>query len=207
MIVKGKYVRGGKANHRATASQLKAHVKYIEYRSRDATREGREDRYLFDKEQDHVQRLEVVREIMDHTSSRVSYHKLVLSPAEDEPVHDWREWTRQVMRDLEDAQGKDLHWYAVKHENTDHPHVHIVIAGSGEDRETGREEAVTLYAQDYELLRESGREHSEHEWEHLLSEFLKAYDSLDTVGQDFVVRDQEEQSHFSQENHEGDLAR
>ena len=113
---------------------------------------------------------------MDHTSTSVNYHKIVLSPGQDEPVQDWREWTREVMADLEESQGKELHWYAVKHENTDNPHVHVVLAGSGENHETGKEEPVKMYAPDYKLMRESGREHSEHDWYRQIGEQLKEYD-------------------------------
>jgi len=82
---------------------------------------------------------------MAHTSHRVSYHTFVLSPGDDEPVQDWQQWTRDVLADLEEQQGKDLHWYAVHHSNTEHEHVHVVLAGAGEDRETGWEEAVKLH--------------------------------------------------------------
>jgi hypothetical protein len=86
----------------------------------------------------------------------VHYHKIVLSPADDEPIENWREWTRDVMSDLEEMQGKELHWYAVSHQNTEHPHIHVVLAGAGEDPETGEQEPVKLYQEDYQRLR---REH------------------------------------------------
>ena len=35
------------------------------------------------------------------------------------------------MADLEDEQGKEMHWYAVHHSNTEHEHVHVVVAGAG----------------------------------------------------------------------------
>jgi len=123
---------------------------------------------------------------MEHTSHSVSYHKIVLSPSDDEPVQDWREWTREVMADLEDEQGKEMHWYAVHHNNTEHEHVHVVIAGAGEDRETGQEVAVKLYPQDYQQLRESGHEHSEYEFYFQLETALEELER-----QDDVVRDQE----------------
>ncbi len=77
-----------------------------------------------------MDRRDAVDDVMEHTSSSVSYHKIVLSPGEDEPVQDWQEWTREVMVDLEEQQGKDLHWYAVHHSNTEHEHVHVVLAGA-----------------------------------------------------------------------------
>lgn len=206
MIVKGKYVKGGTANQKAAASHLNAHTKYIEHRSRD-NGESREDRHLFSKEHDDLDRKEATQEIMEHTSSSVSYHKIVLSPGEDEPVQDWRQWTRDVMADLEDTQDKYLHWFAVQHQNTDHPHVHVVLAGAGENRETGREEAVKLYQEDYQQLRESGREHSEHDFYHQIDDLVKELDRQDDVVRPFGERDHniDEASHslaFEQGDHD-----
>jgi hypothetical protein len=189
MIARGRYVKGGTANHASAASHLNAHLKYLEHRSRDE-QESREDRSIFSRDEDRVSRREAVADVMEHTSSSVSYHKIILSPGEDEPVQDWREWTREVMADLEEMQGKELHWYAVHHSNTEHEHVHVVVAGAGEDRETGREEAVKLYPEDYQVLRESGHDHSDHNFYYRLETILEELDRQD-VTPDFVVREQE----------------
>lgn len=156
-IAKGTgYVRG---NRRAAARKLASHLKYLEHRPRGAE-ETREDRTIFSDQKDAVGRHQAIDGIMEHTSSAVNFHKLVLSPSKEEPVSDWQEWTRCVMRDLEAFKGQELHWYAVKHGNTDDPHVHIVLAGSGERFKDGKPQAVKMYAQDYAFLRERGREHS-----------------------------------------------
>lgn len=181
-------MRGG--NSKTASSRLNAHFKYIEHRPRDMIHESREDRRLFDKKRDAVDRREAVDDVMEHTSTCVSYHKIVLSPAEDEPVLDWRQWTRNVMDDLEERQGKDLRWYAVHHQNTDHPHVHVVIAGVGYNRETEERETVKLFRQDYEQLRESGHYHSEYAWEHHLEKLFQDLENQDRGIEDIVVRDQ-----------------
>lgn len=156
-IAKGSgYVRG---NRRAAALKLANHIKYLEHRSR-ASDETRADRTIFSDQKDAVGRHQAIDDVMNHTSSAVNFHKLVLSPSQDEPVSDWREWTRGIMRDLEEFKKQELHWYAMKHSNTDDPHVHIVLAGSGERFRDGRPQAVKMYAQDYTFLRERGREHS-----------------------------------------------
>jgi relaxase-like protein len=173
MIAKGSgYNRG---NRQAGEARLVSHFKYVEHRSRTEN-ESRDDRRIFSKDEDVVNRRDAVDDVMDHTSTSVNYHKIVLSPGKAEPIEDWREWTREVMADLEESQGKDLHWYAVKHDNTDNPHVHVVLAGSGGNHETGKEEPVKMYAQDYKLMRGSGLEHSEHEWYRQIGEHLKEYD-------------------------------
>lgn len=185
MIAKGRYIKGGAANSASAAGHLTSHLKYLEHRSRD-DQESREDRSIFSKGDDAVERRDAVNDVMEHSSHSVSYHKIVLAPSDDEPVQNWREWTRAVMADLEDAQGKEMHWYAVHHSNTEHEHVHVVIAGAGEDRETGQEVAVKLYPQDYQQLRESGHEQSEYEFYYQLETALEELEK-----QDDVVRDPE----------------
>ena len=124
-----------------------------------------------------MSRQDATDDVMSHTSTSVNYHKIVLSPGEDEPVQDWREWTRNVMHDLEEEQGRELHWYAVNHNNTDNPHVHVVVAGAGENHETGKEEPVKLYAHEYEQMRELGREHSDYEHYRQIGDLVKEYDA------------------------------
>ncbi|MGH2505814.1 MAG: relaxase/mobilization nuclease domain-containing protein [Ktedonobacteraceae bacterium] len=128
---------------------------------------------------------------MDHEHRGVSYHKIVLSPGKDEPVEDWRSWTREVMGDLEERQGKDLHWFAVKHDNTDNPHVHVVLAGVGENRETGEREMVKMYQPDYQFLDQSGHDHSDHDWYREVSDMMKDFDRQDAqeLGERNLERD------------------
>jgi type IV secretory pathway VirD2 relaxase len=124
-------------------------------------------------------RLDAVSDVMHHTHSQVAYHKIVLSPGEDEHIADWRAWTRGVMDDLEKMQGRELHWYAVKHDNTDNPHVHVVLAGAGDNQISGKREAVKMYRSDYELLRQSGTDRSDRDWYRQLEERLKEEDQQD----------------------------
>lgn len=173
MIAKGTgFVKGDKASAEA---RLVAHLKYIEYRQREEN-ESRNDRHIFTSDQDRVSRSTAVEDVMDHAHSQVAYHKIVLSPGKDEYVSDWQTWTREVMNDLEKKQGRKLHWYAVKHDNTDNPHVHVILAGAGSNNETGKREAVKLYRQDYELLRQSGTDRSDHEWYRHIEEHLREED-------------------------------
>ena len=178
MIIKGRFLRG---NRERSAKHLAAHLRYIEYRRRDESHEDREDRRLFSKESDQVDREEVVNDVMAHTSTSVNYHKLILSPGQDEPVEDYRQWIREVMHYLEEQQGKDLHWYASYHANTDHPHVHLILAGAGENPETGEAEPVKLYRDEYQHLRESALDHSDRDWYFQISDALEEYHRQDAI--------------------------
>src|SRR5690348_2123108 len=129
MITRSRYV-GGRTPKTKARKLLTSHLKYMQFRSRSAW-EQPEDRTIFTKDADDVDRKTAIDAIMRQGSTVARYHKLMLSPAKDEPVIDLRDWTRQVMAELEARKGMRLMWYAVQHRNTENPHVHIVIAGAG----------------------------------------------------------------------------
>jgi len=54
--------------------------------------------------------------------------RIILSP-EDADRLDLETYTREYIRRLEKGLGTKLEWTAVEHDNTDHPHVHLVIRG------------------------------------------------------------------------------
>ncbi len=178
MIARGTgYHRG---NRQAGGTRCAAHLKYLEYRQL-GEQESPESRRIFSKDGDQVSRREALDDVMAHTSTAVNFHKLVLSPGEEEPVSDYRAWARAIMSDLEERQGKDLHWYAVVHENTDHPHVHVVLAGAGEDLETGKQQPIKLYQEEYVFLREAGHDHSDHAFYQQIKETVQALDRTDDL--------------------------
>ena len=167
MITKGTgYVKGSGAK-----SRLKAHMKYIEHRERGP--EEQEDRAIFGKDLDDISRAEAMNDIMDHAKASVAYHKIVLSPDRtQEQVYDWKEWTRETMNDLQERKGLELHWYAVHHANTDDEHVHVVLAGGGEN-ENGDLRQVRMEVDDYKFLNERGHERSEHEFHRDMQEHMR----------------------------------
>jgi hypothetical protein len=125
MIVKSKHVRASRVSQGQASSALKSHLKYLQYRERDPELESRADRSLFNEEEDHIDRRAVHDNLMGERAGDIYYHRVILSPAQDEPVKDWRAWTRSVMHDLEERLHQDLDWYAVLHHNTDDPRVHV----------------------------------------------------------------------------------
>jgi len=116
------------------------------------------DRILFTSRTEGLSRQEARALILEHAGRRVAYHRLILSPGES--VEDMRRWTRLVLADLSRHLHQDLHWVAVVHRNTAHPHVHVLVAGRGERLSgEGRAAAVLLRPDEYEVLRESGDHH------------------------------------------------
>lgn len=79
-------------------------------------------------------------------------HRLMLSPPEEARPADLQAFTRHVMGELSEAHGRPLHWVAVEHRNTDHPHVHVVLCGDA-GRSGGE---VRLFRSDHTRMREDG---------------------------------------------------
>ncbi len=97
---------------------------------------------------------EAYRLLDRHQARGYLAHRLLLSPAADERPEDLRDLARHVMRELERDKGQALHWVAVEHRNTAHPHVHIVLAG-GAERE-GRPRELRLDRADHARIKEDG---------------------------------------------------
>jgi hypothetical protein len=185
MIFKTQHVRASKYTVQKARSFLGNHLKYLQYRDR-AERESKADRQFFSATQDALNWRPVAQAIMqEERAGDIYYHRMVLSPAENEPVPDWQAWTRAILADLEKRLGKSLNWYATHHQNTAHPHVHVVLQGTGIDRE-GHAAPVTLNPQDFKFIREKGREHSEYEHQRLLEETLRELHEGDTIRQELI---------------------
>ncbi len=122
-----------KGTRETAGASLDAHLKYMRYRSGEA-----EVRTLFTELTDDVSLGDAHALIMDHGRTGLRYHKIVISPGASEQVADWRAFTRAVMDDLSQKMRLDLTWCATVHHNTDHAHVHIVLAGDGQRASDGQ---------------------------------------------------------------------
>ncbi len=99
-------------------------------------------------------RAEAYRLMDTHQAQGYLAHRLMLSPPEELRPDDLRDFTRHVMAELARDRGLTLHWVAVEHRNTAHPHVHIVLCGGGE--RDGRTREVRLGRDDHRRIREDG---------------------------------------------------
>lgn len=146
MRVHGQAQQGSR---QTAARRLSGHLHYLEQDGAD----------LFSAGCERVPRQAAKDDLLARTSNRVQYHRLVLAPDPEAGVPDVRAWTRAVLGDLANACGQTLHWYAAVHGQPGQPHVHVVLAGTGERDDTGRREPVRLGAAAYALLAASGRLH------------------------------------------------
>jgi hypothetical protein len=158
MIVKTNFVKGDPA---AAQTRLVAYLKDVEEHQRRTENQSHDDHQIFTKDEDRVTHSAAVQDVMKHAHRQVAYHEIVLSPGEDEPITDWRKWTRGVMDDLEKKKGRKLHWYAVTYDNTEAMMTTRSSAGAREYVETGNREAVRMDLSDYALLRQSGIDRSD----------------------------------------------
>jgi hypothetical protein len=134
-IVKTRYFRRSSDSNRRVSDS----IRYYQDRRRDPESEP-EQRKIFDRRSDDISRAEAVQKILSHQGKRISAHELILSPGDNSL--DLIEYTRNVMHELEERVGEEIHWIAVEHKNTDHFHTHVMLAGQAGERV--RQHAHTL---------------------------------------------------------------
>jgi type IV secretory pathway VirD2 relaxase len=141
VIAKSKYVRAGKG----AQSAIREHLRYVQERERG---QGESERKFFDRERQGIERQDVYEKMLEGRGQRVGMHTVILSPGDNNV--DLVDYTRQSMEALEGRLGHSLDWYAVVHENTEHHHAHVVIAGQqpGREHDLERQEARQPRGQD-----------------------------------------------------------
>lgn len=165
-VVKHSYLKGSKG-----AGKAGAHINYIQYRAgEDRDKEPRE---FFNSEREDIEGREVKERLLEQERNGVAMHKIILSPGV--PGSDMHNYTREMMERLEREKGQRLDWYAVEHQNTEHPHAHVVVMGK--DLDGGR---VRIHLDSLKDLRGWGDRYLERE--HLLERYLDR--ELDRLIQD-----------------------
>lgn len=163
-VVKARFVRGTRG-----VGKMAAHVDYIRHRA-GADRGGGEGRPIFDASlrenigSDEVKKC--FREVLEDSNQRspLVAHKLILSPGLN--AVDLQDYTREIMDKLGSEKGLDLTWYAVKHENTENNHAHVVVLGLDKN---GVE--VSFGRRDLDRIRDLGDRYIERE--HQLERYLQ----------------------------------
>jgi type IV secretory pathway VirD2 relaxase len=120
VLVKALPVRhriGGRA-----MAPLSAHVAYL--KREGVTRDGSPAR-MFDAESDRADD----RAFTDRCKDDRHHFRIIVSPEDAADLSDLREYTRDLVRQMEADLGTRLDWVAVDHWNTDNPHVHLLVRG------------------------------------------------------------------------------
>jgi hypothetical protein len=122
-IVKARYSRGGKA----ALKLAKGHLRYAVHRTNEQgqrqyrevwDRDGRIDKLTAYERLDQIKPADYVYRftLSPHPERQDAGHKL-----------DLRQWTREMLAQLERQSGQRVEWFAVTHEHPDHRHVHAVV--------------------------------------------------------------------------------
>jgi type IV secretory pathway VirD2 relaxase len=117
VVVKARIVRA-----RLGTGAGAAHLRYLE---RDGTTRDGERGWLYGKDRDREDRRAFVKRC---EAGRHSF-RLIVAPEDSDRLSDLRDFTRDVMSQMEEDLGTTLDWVAVDHFNTGHPHSHVVIRG------------------------------------------------------------------------------
>lgn len=134
-IVKVSYA---KSNYDA-ARHVIQHADYLQQRERGPFERERE---FFDRNKDHVERDEVIHTMLEHKGRDAAMFKIILSPNNNDL--DRQQMTREVMDRFEKENDTRLYWAAIEHENTEHYHVHILVAGKDKDGHSLRLSPIQL---------------------------------------------------------------
>lgn len=101
---------------------LSAHVAYL--KREGVTRDGSPTR-MFDAESDRADD----RSFAERCNDDRHHFRIIVSPEDAADLTDLREYTRDLVRQMEADLGTRLDWMAVDHWNTDNPHVHLLVRG------------------------------------------------------------------------------
>lgn len=101
---------------------LSAHVAYL--KREGVTHDGSPTR-MFDGESDRADD----RAFAERCKDDRHHFRIIVSPEDAAELTDLREYTRDLVRQMEADLGTRLDWVAVDHWNTDNPHVHLLVRG------------------------------------------------------------------------------
>ena len=104
------------------AAPLSAHVAYL--KREGVTRDGAPT-HMFDAESDRADD----RAFAERCKDDRHHFRIIVSPEDAAELTDLREYTRDLVRQMEADLGTRLEWVGVDHWNTDNPHVHVLVRG------------------------------------------------------------------------------
>uniref|UniRef100_UPI003A89E341 relaxase/mobilization nuclease domain-containing protein n=1 Tax=Sphingomonas sp. GlSt437 TaxID=3389970 RepID=UPI003A89E341 len=120
---------------RGRMAPLSAHLAYL--KREGVTREG-SPAHMFGADTDRADD----RAFAERCKDDRHHFRIIVSPEDATELSDLREYTRDLVRQMEVDLGTRLEWVAVDHWNTDNPHVHLLVRGvddQGADLRMSRE--------------------------------------------------------------------
>jgi hypothetical protein len=113
-------------SNRAKGGTGRAHAA-VDYYGTRPDKDGKEiERQGFDRLEDKLT-LESLHKAVDEAQGKFD-NRIILSPDPETSQawnpQEWREWTRETLDGLHERHG-EMPWTAVKHDDPEHPHVHV----------------------------------------------------------------------------------
>jgi type IV secretory pathway VirD2 relaxase len=112
--------------HAARSAPLAAHLGYL--RREGVTRDGEKAR-LFGPETEDAD----PKAFAERCQNDRHHFRFIVSPEDAPEMADLKGFARELVGQMEKDLGTKLDWIAVDHWNTQHPHVHIIVRGVGDD--------------------------------------------------------------------------
>ena len=124
VVVKARVVRHqGRAFRSAP---LSAHVAYLE---RDGVTRDGEKGSMFGATEDHADAMAFAR----RGQGDRHHFRFIVTPEDAAAMTDLKDFTRDLVGQMENDLGTRLDWVGIAHWNTDNPHVHLVVRGATDD--------------------------------------------------------------------------
>jgi type IV secretory pathway VirD2 relaxase len=170
---------------------LSAHIAYL--KREGVTHDGSPTR-MFDATSDRADD----RGFAERCKDDRHHFRVIVSPEDAAELTDLREYTRDLVRQMEADLGTRLEWIAVDHWNTDNPHVHLLVRGVNDQggdlliardyishnlRSRAEELALAELGPkpDHEVQRALDREVTAERWTRLDGEIGRAADELGVI--------------------------
>ncbi|MBM3552682.1 MAG: DUF3363 domain-containing protein [Alphaproteobacteria bacterium] len=121
VMIKARVVR-----HGPKSAPITTHLSYLQ---RDGvTRDGAAGR-MFDAAGDDAD----ARDFAGRCQGDRHHFRFIVSPDDAQELSDLRAFTRDLMGEMARDLGTKLDWAAIDHWNTEHPHIHVLVRGRGDD--------------------------------------------------------------------------
>lgn len=120
-VVKARVVR-----HFAWSAPLGAHLNYL--RREGVTRDGEKAR-LFGPDTENAD----AKSFAERCEGDRHHFRFIVSPDDAPEMADLKQFTRDLVGQMEKDLATRLDWVAVDHWNTEHPHVHLIVRGVRDD--------------------------------------------------------------------------
>ncbi len=128
-VAKANYSKAGRSG---SAKSIKASARY--YTTRENERGESMEREAFSKDRNELSRGETYERLERADQEHEYHYRVAISPGTDREAEgvDLKEYTREVMREIDRQQGGGSSWVAVEHSrdtaHTEHAHVHVIVS-------------------------------------------------------------------------------